>query len=905
MTGPSGAARSASATPDPPGTGAAEGPPLRIPTVKTLVPALPAEFVPRPLLRSRLEAVPGDQVVVLSAPAGSGKTLLLADWVRSGDRRTAWISIDRDDNDPRRLWSAVMSALDTLSPAFGGGGLAEIAELARRPRAAGVADELADALDGLDPPVRLVLDDVHQLEAPEVLRDLGRFIRRRPAGLQIVLAGRHDPPISVPRLRLEGRVHEVRGDALRFTPDEAAALLSAAGARPDPGQVAVLHARTEGWAAGLRLAALALHRSDDADVVVSHFSGDERSVAEYLTGEILDGLDAERQAFFRVASLCAPLPVALAVELSGRPDAGRLLEGLATEVPLVERTAADTYRIQALLRSFLVAELGRQRPAEYRRLQAVAARWWSGRGDPVHALRHAGRTGDPALVAELLRVWGVELVLRGEPEPLRRALAAAAPARDGDPWLSLTAALVHLDAHALPAASVELRLARTAWPAHPDRDLLRLRASAELLASARGLDTEAPAVPGDDVGGRPAVLALLHASRGAAALGATETDTGSARTELRRALGLARRHDLPYLEVQTLHLLARAAEAAGDLRSMHDAAGEALAVASRRGRHPSRWSAGAAGLAAYAALLRGDPGTAAELSGEALGTTDLPAEVAALLAALHGAAVADRGDRPKGLAQLRAGRAGYAGTLSPAPLASASLAVALACLEHRTAVMGGNAGAAADAAGWIGGRDGATGEAWLIQAWTEAAAGRHDAAGALASRILRPGTPCLLPYTAVDAHLLVAEAALRAGDDGSAAASVDAALTAAEPLDVARPFALAGPWTQQLLTERFSPGARPGARPASGTERSARTGFAARVAAARATISPEIAVPLSEREHDVLSLLPSLLTAAEIAAEFTVSANTVKSHIQSIYGKLGVSTRRQAVQRARERGLLP
>ena len=123
------------------------------------------------------------------------------------------------------------------------------------------------ALDGLDTPVRLVLDDVHELTGREVLRDLARLVRRRPAGLRLVLASRTDPPISVPRLRLEGRLHEVRADALRFTPDDTAALLAASGLDLTPPQLAVLHARTEGWAAGLRLAALALRATDDVDAL--------------------------------------------------------------------------------------------------------------------------------------------------------------------------------------------------------------------------------------------------------------------------------------------------------------------------------------------------------------------------------------------------------------------------------------------------------------------------------------------------------------------------------------------------------------------------------------------------------------------------------------------------------------
>ena len=194
--------------------------------------------------------------------------------------------------------------------------------------------------------------------------------------MQLVLASRSDPPISVPRLRLEGRLHELRADLLRFTVDDTAALLTATGLVLTPAQVAVLHARTDGWAAGLRLAALALRRTDDPAAFLTQFSGDERSVADYLTGEILDGLKPETQDFLRVVSVCSPVPAALAAELSDRADADRLLDDLRQETALVERTSPGTYRIHPLLRSYLTADLARTRPETYRQSQAAAARWW-------------------------------------------------------------------------------------------------------------------------------------------------------------------------------------------------------------------------------------------------------------------------------------------------------------------------------------------------------------------------------------------------------------------------------------------------------------------------------------------------------------------------------------------------
>jgi LuxR family maltose regulon positive regulatory protein len=864
--------------------------PLRIPTSKIAVPELPVEFTPRPLLRQRLEEATATQVVVVSAPAGSGKTLLLADWVRSGEGSdTAWISLDADDNDPRRLWSAVLTSLLALPSVSQQSPLQRVAAETALPHEGDLVEALAEILDALDPPVRVVLDDVHELTGRDVLRDLVRLIRLRPAGLRLVLASRSDPPISVPRLRLEGRLHELRADLLRFTLDDTAALLRATGLVLTPAQVAALHARTDGWAAGLRLAALALRRTDDPVAFLSQFSGDERSVAEYLTGEILDGLNPDAQDFLRVVSVCSPLPAELAASLSARADADRMLDELRQETALVERTSPGEYRIHPLLRSYLVADLGRLRPETYRLLQATAARWWFAQGEPVHALRHAERAGDSELITQLVHRSGVVLLLGGDLGALRRALAAVgAGARTADPWLALTAAITHLDARALPAAAVELKNARRAWPKTPDAGLDALRASAELLAAGQGLVSESFADLPDAGRTEPAMEALLHASRGVAEFGNPDgADVDLARTELERALELARSHDLGYLEVQSLSILATLAAMSGDYRNMAVMAERAVAVAARRGRHPSAWSAGPMGMLAYADLLGGDPAAATTRSEEVLGTWDeLPPESAYTLHAVHGAALADQGQRPAGLAEMRSARVEFADT--PAP---PSMLAGLAVLEHRAALLNGNLDAASQVREWLAARVGETGEILLLKAWTEVAAGRHETARIVVAPVYEPGTVLLLPHTVLEAHLIDAEAALQADDWPAGRGALELALAKAEAIGAVRPLALAGPRTQELLSARP---AGNGGGP-----------FAARLAAARAAVLSDPVVLLSERELAVLALLPSLLSAQEIAAEFTVSVNTVKSHIRSIYAKLGVSSRREAVLGAHERGLLP
>ena len=523
---------------------------VRIPASKIAVPELPAEFTPRPQLRELLDRATPGQVVVVSAPAGSGKTLLLADWARAADDvETAWVALDPDDNEPRRLWSAVVASLLALPSAGRDDRLQRLAGIAALQGGTDVVEHLADALDTLAPPVRLVLDDVHELTGREVVRDLTRLVRRSPRGVQLVIASRMDPPISIPRLRLEGRLHEVRAAALRFTVDDSTSMLQAAGVELTRAQVAALHARTEGWAAGLRLAALALRRSDDVPSFITSFSGDERSVAEYLTGEILEGLGADTQAFLRVVSVCSPLPAALAAELTGRPDAAWQLDELGQATALIESTTRAEYRMHPLLRSYLVADLARHQLETYRELQAVAARWWSADGQPVHALRHAERAGDRGLVGALVRHSGLALLLAGVLGPLRRALAAVgSDARAADPWLSLIAAITQLDGRSPAAAAVELANARRVWPAAPSADLEALRLSAESLAAGLGLPGEPfPQEAEEPDRVEPEMAALLHASRGAAEFANPEgVDDARARVHLARALELAQANDLGY-----------------------------------------------------------------------------------------------------------------------------------------------------------------------------------------------------------------------------------------------------------------------------------------------------------------------------------------------------------------------
>lgn len=473
-----------------------------VPPAKITVPQLPREFVARARLRADLEAADPADVGLVCAPAGYGKTLLLADWVfdsTAGD--VAWVGLDCDDNDPTRLWASVIAAVAACPSVPSDIRL-------HAPRALRPADqseflaELGIVLQRLPHPIRLILDDVHELVDREVLQGVEAFIRNCPAGVRLFLSSRLDPPLGLRRLRLTGQLWEVRAEQLRFSEAETASLLERSHVHLARGQVQMLHRRTGGWAAGLRLAAQAVAEAADRDGFLAHFSGDERSVADYLAEEIISDLPEDIRLLLGAISISDLMPSGLAVHLSGREDAGSVLDRLEHHTALVSTTGPrrDTYCIQELLRTYLLADLQRRSRTRVAELHAGAARWWAGQDRPVRALDHARRAGDHHLLSGLLHRFAVPLILSGEHAPLRRAFCSLpAQTTAPDPFLALTSALTHLEAGDTPEAEADLRDARRFWPSRTTADLTVLRAAAEQLATVSPGATVSPSASSDGV----------------------------------------------------------------------------------------------------------------------------------------------------------------------------------------------------------------------------------------------------------------------------------------------------------------------------------------------------------------------------------------------------------------------
>ena len=358
-------------------------------------------FVPRPRLLDQLDEGLARSLILVCAPAGFGKTALLADWVGRGGRPVGWLSLDAGDNDPARFWRNAVAALDTARP-----GIAERVGPMLGPPAPpsfeGLVTALVNELAGqlADGEVLLVLDDYHLIDSPPVHASLTFLLEHLPPGLHVVLASRADPPLPLARLRARGQLAELRAADLRFTAEEAAALLlEAAGPGLPEASVAALEARTEGWAAGLQLAALSLRGQPDAAGFVATFSGSHRYVLDYLAEEVLERQPEQLREFLLETSVLERLVGELCDAVTGRSDGQAMLEAIEAAglflVPLDE--VRGWWRYHQLFADLLRARLQQEQPDRVPALHRNAATWSEEHGLADDAVRHALAAGDAEL----------------------------------------------------------------------------------------------------------------------------------------------------------------------------------------------------------------------------------------------------------------------------------------------------------------------------------------------------------------------------------------------------------------------------------------------------------------------------------------------------------------------------
>jgi LuxR family maltose regulon positive regulatory protein len=853
--------------------------------------AIRAPVTPHLITRPRLFALLDEQVPVtlLCAPAGSGKTMLMSSWLANGAApgAVAWVEVERDETDATRFWTAVMDALRQSGAIAAGDPLATLA-----PAPLGGHDEfvqrLLEGLQELPAPVLLVLDDLHHLRSDGALGSLAQLLERAPGQLRTVIISRRDPKLGLHRLRLAGQLTEIRGADLDFTAGEAAELMAAAGVSVGAGDLDRLHERCEGWAAGLRLAAMSLSRHDAPARFVAEFSGSERTVADYLLGEVLASRPPEvRELLLRTCILervCGPL----ADLLTGRDDGARLLHELEEANALV--VAVDVgrrwFRYHHLLADLLRLELQHEAPGEVATLHRAAAGWLAENGDPIAAIRHARQGGDTELATELLGRHWVHLVLDGE-EATLASLLADLPTDDAE--LATIAAAGRLARSRWSEADALIEAAEQALPAVPAarRDRAETSLATVQLFRARRLGDIESVVDG--------ALDLLHAdgdpeqtSLALMNLGIAETWTlrlPEAQAHLEQGLALARETGRPFLEVGCIGSLGVVANLSSRLDEAEELLRRAIALADQVGwsTHPV---VGASYLTLGAVLVdRGELDEAEQWLARAEPILADAPEPAAGVGLCHaqGMLAYARGRPEAALAAFEDGE-----RLTGQLRAPHFLGVIERQWQLRSRLALGELAFVRDA---LAQSDG--GAFWLNLEARLHLAGDDAAAAAQAVAPVVAGEAFVYhPTFEIEALALDAIARSRLGEPAAAETSLERALAIAEP--VGRVYA--------FLTV-------PGIDEALAAHPVHRTAHPAHLRTLQAHVAGtgqagELAEPLSERELAVLRFLPTNLSAAEIGGELFVSVHTVKTHMRNLYAKLGAHTRAEAVELARSHGLI-
>ena len=363
--------------------------------------------VARPRLDERLRHNQ-PALTLVSAPAGFGKTTLLAEWVAAASSEgpaTAWLSLDARDSDPTVFWSYVIAALRTASPDVGAVAL-DLLRSPQSPMDAVVATLLND-LDGMSDEVVLVLDDYHVIESQELHEAVAFFLERLPPQVHLIIGSRSDPPLPLGRLRARSDLLEIRAADLRFTVEETATYLNEAmGLRLTIEDVSALEARTEGWIAALQLAALSMHGRDDLAEFIASFAGDDRFIVDYLADEVLQRQSDEVRTFLLQTSILSRLTAPLCAAVTGQDGAKPMLELLERAnlflVPLDDRRV--WYRYHHLFADVLRARLLDEHPDLVVELHQRACDWYADNGDRPEAIRHAMAAEDFPRAAELIEL---------------------------------------------------------------------------------------------------------------------------------------------------------------------------------------------------------------------------------------------------------------------------------------------------------------------------------------------------------------------------------------------------------------------------------------------------------------------------------------------------------------------
>jgi LuxR family maltose regulon positive regulatory protein len=829
---------------------------------------LPEALVRRPRLDSLFADRARRQVTLVSAPPGSGKTTLVTAWLASRKRRDVMLTVDARDNERDQLAGVIVAALvhcgaiapEEIDATLPGTTLLDVAFAQLEQRAVKRV---------------LVLDDLQELTSRHALRTLAYLVERTPAALDLVLCSRADPPIRLTRLRLEGRLGEIRNDSLAFDLPETSTLLAAHGLTLTRSQVQALWRRTEGWVAGLRLAACALQGEANPAEFVQGAAGTETAIADYLLKELLTRQDEAIQRFMLRTSVVGRLTTDLAEVLTDDPAVSRRLGELERNgVVLAELEDRRWYRYHSLFGTLLEARLRQQHRGLADELHRRATAWFIANDMPGEAEVHARASGDWPIVGRLAADRWVARVLDGA--ETNDGLLAGVPAGAIAANESLTV---------LAVAEACSQRDRSAADAHraafdkPAPDPATRRDPTDAITSAPPLAHSLLAIGyarafGADARTRAAITELRAADGGVddpttARLAELRTigldlDEGRIERTRRQAAALALAADSTWIGAEALAVLALADAVEGD-----------LGAATRHGERVRAEPSSVGGVAHHIATLavalchaqRGERRHAVD----ALSAGQAPATVDRAVLAVDGAVRA-------ALHNPGSPFIGLEGDDAEHPLVMRTL-VALGVLESL------------DSTGRVRVMGGPLEEAVLLarQRW-------RSGNGAGVVSVLNDhhgrGSRRCHPRTLIERSGLLALGAADRGDSGAALVSLRDALVAMEKTGIWAPLLVLAPDLTDLLETRAD-------------ELGSHQGVALElVDRARTSPAPAYMEPLTERETSVLCHLPTLMSNHEIADVMHVSVNTVKTHLKSLYRKLGVGSRREAVLRGRALELL-
>ena len=905
---------------------------------KLHVPVPRPEFVPRPRLAGRLDEGLGRGLVVVCAPAGYGKTILLADWARSGRWPAAWLSLDAGDNDPGRFWRHAVAALDRVCPGLAGR-LGTLLGPPAPPSFEGVVTALINELaarPGNDDEAVLVLDDYHLIDAQQVHASVGFLLEHRPPGLYLVLASRSDPPLALARLRARGQLAELRAAELRFTASEAAALLQQMAAGPGmtlpDAAVAALAARTEGWAAGLQLAALSLRGQPDFAGFVAEFTGSNRYVLDYLAEEVLERQSEQVRRFLLETSVLERLSGSLCDAVTGRAGSQALLEQVERAglflVPLDE--VRGWWRWHHLFADLLRARLQQEQPGQAAQLHRNATAWYEQHGLADDAIRHAVAAREMAWAARLIEQnFDATYNLRGEGATIQRWLSALPDELvRSRPRLLLAQALLAATGGRIEAVEPLLGAAERAYPDASDEpfeptagraasllvnvpalialhrsDLAQFRGDAEataafasralaecgegewlLRSNVQGFLAGAEWLRGrlagaehafvSGIAGWQAVGQHTTTAWGVHQLGQVQRARGrldaAVRTfeQMLEITVVPRRPPLPAAGVAYVGL-AEVAYQRDELDIALRHVTEGIALC-RRFLYTPPLAAGLVTLA-WIRQASGDPAGALAAIDEAAQVAPGPAGLVNPVPAQRARLLLARGDLAAATRWTQDTGLG-ADDEPDYPRELGHLVLARVLLGH-----------------------GLPGQALALLDRLHAAAVGQDRAGSV-----------------IEVGALRALALAAGGEEAAAVDALAGALMLACPQGYVRVFADEGPPMAALLG-RLIAAQRSGQAAAA-----IPLGCLARIQRAfnalhalqdpgqgTTAVVPGIIEPLTSRELEVLQLLAAGAPNPRIAGELVVTLDTVKKHVTHILGKLGAANRTEAVARARELGLIP